>query len=120
MLARGLTTFAEQPDRVDGPPTRSDCHAWSASPLYEFLSTTCGIQPAEPGFRSVRIEPAFGPLTTVSGTVPHPLGNIVVQFQKTVTGGLTGTVTLPEKLTGTVRWQGKSVPLKGGVQSVSL
>ncbi len=115
MLARGLTTFAEQPD-----PTRSDCHAWSASPLYEFLSTTCGIQPAEPGFRSVRIEPALGNLTSVNGTVPHPLGNIVVAFQKTATGGLTGTVTLPAKLSGTLRWQGKTVALTGGAQTISL
>jgi alpha-L-rhamnosidase len=52
MLARGLTTFAERPD-----PTRSDCHAWSASPLYEFLATVCGVEPASPGFKTVRIEP---------------------------------------------------------------
>ena len=115
MLALGLTTFAEQPE-----PTRSDCHAWSASPLYAFLSTTCGIQPAEPGFRSVRIEPALGNLTSVNGTVPHPLGNIVVQLQKTAAGGLTGTVMLPEKLSGTLRWRGKTKVLTGGEQRIAL
>ena len=120
MLALGLTTFAEQPDRIDGPSSRSDCHAWSASPLYEFLSITCGIRPAEPGFTSVTIEPAFGDLTRVEGKMPHPLGDIAVQFQKTATGGLTGSVTLPEKLTGTLRWKGKTVQLKGGLQTVSL
>ena len=115
MLALGLTTFAEQPE-----PTRSDCHAWSASPLYELLSITCGIRPAEPGFTSVNIEPSFGDLTRVEGKMPHPLGEVSVQFQKTPTGGLTGTVTLPEKLTGTLRWRGKSVQLKSGMQTVSL
>ena len=120
MLAIGLTTFAEQPDRSDGPSTRSDCHAWSASPLYEFLSITCGIRPAEPGFRSVRIEPFLSDLTTVDGRMPHPLGEIAVQFQKTLTGGLTGRVTLPENLTGTLRWRGKTMVLKGGEQAVSL
>lgn len=120
MLALGLTTFAEQPDRIAGPSTRSDCHAWSASPLYEFLSTTCGIQPAEPGFRSVRIEPAFGVLTSINGTVPHPLGDIVVACQKTATGGLTGVVTLPAKLSGTLRWNGKTIKLTGGRQPVAL
>ena len=50
MLKRGLTTFAERPE-----PTRSDCHAWSASPNYDLLATVCGIRPGGPGFRSVRI-----------------------------------------------------------------
>ncbi len=115
MLTLGLTTFAEQPE-----PTRSDCHAWSASPLYEFLSITCGIRPAEPGFRSVRIEPFLGSLTDVDGRMPHPSGDIVVQFQKTPAGGLTGSVTLPGNLTGTLRWRGKSMLLTGGQQVVSL
>ena len=115
MLTLGLTTFAENPE-----PTRSDCHAWSASPLYEFLSITCGIRPGEPGFKTVRIEPSLGDLTTVDGKMPHPLGDIVVQFQKTATGGLTGNVTLPPNLTGTLRWKGKTLPLKSGKQSVSL
>lgn len=115
MLAIGLTTFAENPE-----PTRSDCHAWSASPLYELLSITCGIRPAEPGFKSVRIEPYLGNLTTVNGRMPHPLGDIAVQFQKTATGGLTGTVTLPTNVTGTLRWKGKALPLKAGQQTVTL
>lgn len=115
MLGMGLTTFAENPE-----PTRSDCHAWSASPLYEFLSMTCGIRPAEPGFKSVRIEPYLGDLTTVNGQVPHPLGAIVVQFQKTASGGLSGTVTLPANLSGTLRWKSKTIPLKAGSQSISL
>ena len=120
MLALGLTTFAEQPDRIDGPSSRSDCHAWSASPLYEFLATTCGIRPAEPGFKSVQIEPSFGDLTTMQGKMPHPLGEIAVQFQKTATGGLTGEINLPATLTGMLRWNGKTLALKGGKQFVNL
>ncbi|QMW03426.1 alpha-L-rhamnosidase-related protein [Spirosoma foliorum] len=115
MLAIGLTTFAENPE-----PTRSDCHAWSASPLYEFLSTTCGIRTAEPGFKSVRIEPFMGDLTSVEGKMPHPSGEIAVQFQKSPTGALTGSVTLPTNLSGTLRWKGKTMPLKAGKQTVSL
>ncbi|RYG15015.1 MAG: alpha-L-rhamnosidase, partial [Chitinophagaceae bacterium] len=41
MIKTGLTTFAENPD-----PSRSDCHAWSASPNYDFLATICGITPS--------------------------------------------------------------------------
>lgn len=115
MLAMGLTTFAEQPE-----PTRSDCHAWSASPLYEFLSTVCGINPAEPGFRSVRIEPFLGSLNFAEGQMPHPSGEIAVRFEKTPTGGLKGFISLPMNLTGTLIWKGKTMALKGGKQEISL
>lgn len=115
MLAMGLTTFAEQPE-----PTRSDCHAWSASPLYEFLSTTCGITPAEPGFRTVQVEPFLGPLNFAEGQMPHPAGDITVRFEKTATGGLRGNVTLPSGLTGTLLWKGKKLALKSGRQEVNV
>ncbi|MCY7360353.1 MAG: alpha-L-rhamnosidase, partial [Rudanella sp.] len=115
MLAMGLTTFAENPE-----PTRSDCHAWSASPLYAFLSTVCGINPAEPGFRSVRIEPFLGNLNFAEGQMPHPSGEIAVRFEKTPVGGLKGTISLPMTLTGTLLWKGKTLPLRGGKQEVSL
>jgi alpha-L-rhamnosidase len=115
MLGIGLTTFAENPE-----PTRSDCHAWSASPLYEFLSTVCGINPASPGFRTVCIEPYFGGLQFVEGKMPHLSGEISVRFEKTTSGGLTGTIRLPPNLTGTLRWKQKEIPLKAGQQLVRI
>ncbi len=51
MLARGLTTFAEVVDRP-GAPSRSDCHAWSASPNIEIFRTVLGVDSAAPGFRA--------------------------------------------------------------------
>ncbi|HEX9958214.1 MAG TPA: alpha-L-rhamnosidase C-terminal domain-containing protein, partial [Fibrella sp.] len=115
MIANGLTTFAEQPE-----PTRSDCHAWSASPVYEFLSTVCGINPAEPGFRSVRIEPYLGTLPRVEGSLPHPAGTIAVRFEKGPNNTLRGEVTLPTGVPGTLRWQGRTQQLKPGKQAVNL
>jgi hypothetical protein len=114
MLARGLTTFAERPD-----PTRSDCHAWSASPLYEFLATVCGVEPASPGFRTVRIEPHLGYLTHVQGTVPHPAGDIKVAFTR-MGKGIEGEVTLPPGLSGNFLWQGRGLPLHPGRQPIRL
>ncbi|WP_128543121.1 family 78 glycoside hydrolase catalytic domain [Larkinella soli] len=114
MLAIGLTTFAENPE-----PTRSDCHAWSASPNYEFLATVCGINPASPGFQSVIITPYLGDLQFAEGSMPHPAGEIAVRFDKTATG-LKGTVTLPPGLTGTLKWRGKTVALKEGRQDLTL
>ncbi|HVK97380.1 MAG TPA: alpha-L-rhamnosidase N-terminal domain-containing protein, partial [Flavisolibacter sp.] len=84
MLDIGLTTFAENPD-----PTRSDCHAWSSSPNYDFFATICGINPDKPGFASVRIEPAMGELKTVNATMPHPDGNISVSLQRKDAKGVT-------------------------------
>ncbi len=114
MLARGLTTFAEKPD-----PTRSDCHAWSASPNYELLATVCGIEPDAPGFKSVRIEPHLGTLTRLDGTVPHPLGPIIVHLE-CHGDKLSGTVTLPAGLTGRFVWRGREITLRAGTQPVAF
>jgi alpha-L-rhamnosidase len=115
MLKLGLTTFAEKPE-----PTRSDCHAWSASPNYDFLATICGIMPAAPGFEQVLIKPALGELTKVSGTMPHPYGKIAVRYNRRVARGITAEITLPERLTGTFIWNGQTKALHSGKQIIVL
>lgn len=107
MLDKGLTTFAENPD-----PARSDCHAWSASPDYDFLATVAGIRPASPGFRTVDVEPALGKLTFIKGQMPHPAGMIIFDLKRKGNDAITGEITLPEGLTGTFRWNGKEIVLK--------
>ena len=114
MLAKGLTTFAEQPD-----PTRSDCHAWSASPVYELLATVCGIEPGSPGFTTVRIEPHLGALQHAEGKVMHPRGEISVALVREK-AGLRATVTLPAGVSGTFDWRGKAVALKPGAQELAF
>jgi hypothetical protein len=114
MLDRGLTTFAEKPD-----PTRSDCHAWSASPVYELLATVCGIEPASPGFAMVRIEPHLGALTHATARMPHPRGEITVALQREG-AGITADISLPEGVTGTFVWSGRSIALRAGAQTVRM
>jgi hypothetical protein len=114
MIAQGFTTF---PEIFKG--TRSDCHAWSASPLYELLATVCGIEPASAGFATVRIEPHLGSLQHAEGKVPHPNGEITAKLQR-VGEGVKAEVTLPEGVTGEFVWQGKSYPLHAGMQTVSI
>jgi alpha-L-rhamnosidase len=113
-LALGLSTFPEKTD-----PTRSDCHAWSASPVFELLSTVCGVEPASAGFRTVRVEPNLGPLHHVSGRVAHPDGSIDVRFDRD-RDHLEGDITLPPGITGAFQWKGSVVPLHGGLQHVSV
>lgn len=114
-LQFGLTTFPENPignRSVVG--TRSDCHAWSATPCYDLLAIVCGIEPAQPGFKTVKIQPAMGKLNWLKGSMPHPKGQIIVELKKQNTNGLKGEVQLPEGLTGDLLWKDKSMFLKSG------
>ncbi len=113
MLKLGLTTFAEKPE-----PTRSDCHAWSASPNYDLLATVCGIEPDAPGFKSVRLAPHLGSLQWVKARMPHPRGEIAVHLQRQGKIGLTGEVILPEGVNGKFLWNGKAQTLKAGKQQI--
>jgi hypothetical protein len=110
MLSEGLTTWAEHPE-----PSRSDCHAWSAHPALDLLRVVAGIRPGSPGFTTVLISPALGPLTHVHARHPHPLGDIVVTYDKTA-NGLTADITLPAHVTGEFRWKGATRALVGGNQ----
>lgn len=113
MLALGLSTFAERPE-----PSRSDCHAWSASPVYELLATVCGVEPASPGFRTVRIEPNLGRLKRVDGAVPHPSGMIRLALKRTG-GSLAGTIELPGGLSGTYVHGERTILLKPGRNEIA-
>jgi alpha-L-rhamnosidase len=114
MLKNGLTTFAEKPD-----PTRSDCHAWSASPEYDFLATICGIIPDAPGFKKVKIQPALGELTEVKGSMPVADGMITVMLTRKGKNGIEGEISLPQNVSGRFLWHGKEIPLHAGKQKIN-
>lgn len=115
MLAIGLTTFAERPD-----PTRSDCHAWSASPNYDLLATVVGIEPGTSGFRTVRMRPNLGSLEWVEGKMPHPDGEISFKLKRNGKVGLNGEVVLPKGIAGSFEWNGKIIKLEPGIQKIRL
>ena len=115
MLSRGLTTFAEKPD-----PTRSDCHAWSASPNYELLASVAGIEPSSPGFRTVHIAPHLGSLEWVKGSMPHPNGEIAVDLKREGTSGIAGSIRLPAGIAGDFEWNGAKLALHAGDQQVHV
>jgi alpha-L-rhamnosidase len=52
--------------------TRSDSHAWTSHPIYDLLTLVAGIEPASPGFATVRIAPHLGALPSLKATYPHP------------------------------------------------
>lgn len=108
MLRDGLTTWSEW----NGPDTRSDCHAWGASPNFEIFRTLVGIDSAAPGFRRVRIAPNIGSLKHVSASMPHPKGQITVDYRNEAR--FSADVTLPEGISGEFIWAGSSKPLHAG------
>ena len=68
MLSLGLSTFPETPE-----PTRSDCHAWSAHPLYHYFASILGMRPTEPLCQKIKLTPpAIYP--NISPSLPESLG----------------------------------------------
>ncbi len=121
MLRMGFTTWPEQPD-----PTRSDCHAWSASPNYDLLTVVAGIAPATPGFSRVRIAPHLGRiaphlgrLTHLDVSMPHRAGDIHALYQRDGQEW-SATITLPANLSGDFVWAGKTIALHPGEQVLHL
>lgn len=115
MIKIGLTTFAEKPE-----PARSDCHAWSASPLYDYFAIICGITPDSPQFKTIKIEPSLGDLKQISGSMPHPNGEIKIELQRQGKIGLKGEVIIPRNITGIFKWGGKEIVLRGGSQLIDI
>ena len=115
-IAMGLTTWAETSNLVT---TRSDCHAWGASPNIEFFRTLLGIDSAAPAFAKVKIEPHLGDIQQIGGTMPHPQGQIKVSYKKSG-NVLKAEVELPTGVSGTLRYQGKDYPLKGGLNTYNV
>ncbi len=114
MVSLGLTTWAETPE-----PTRSDSHAWSAHPNYDFLTIVAGIRPATPGFGTVTVAPHLGALKHVSAAMPSPKGMIEAEYtveQSTVRA----VIALPASLSGELLWNGKNLKLHEGKQELRL
>jgi len=99
--------------------TRSDSHAWTSHPIYDLLTLVVGIEPASPGFASVRIAPHLGKLPSLTAAYPHPDGMIDVKYQKQGSG-IDATVSLPGKLSGEFVFNGKRQPLKVGVNHITI
>jgi hypothetical protein len=112
LLPLHFSTWPEMPG-----DTRSDSHAWTSHPIYDLLTLVAGVEPASPGFATVRIAPHLGTLPSLTATYPHPLGEIKVDYRRQGSG-LDATVTLPGNLTGSFVLNGKSWALKSGVNHI--
>ena len=115
-ISMGMTTWAEMSDINK---SRSDCHAWGSSPNIEFFRTILGIDSDDYGFSKVKIEPHLGDIKNISGKIPHPNGFVAASY-KLDAGKWFIEITLPEQTSGILVWQGKTIPLKVGLNKFAL
>ena len=114
MIDLGMTTWAEQPE-----PTRSDSHAWSAHPDYDFLTIIAGIRPKTADFAAVSIKPCLGALKHVSAGMPTPKGMVEVEYVIEDSGVKT-IISMPPGVSGEFVWKGKAQALHEGRQELIL
>lgn len=104
----GFKTTPEAPN-----PTRSDCHAWGAHPLYHLQSNILGIKPASPGFETVIITPRLYNLEWAKGSLPHPKGCIETNYTQN-NNIINGYIILPKGISGKLIVNNKEISLKPG------
>ncbi|MBI9070214.1 MAG: alpha-L-rhamnosidase N-terminal domain-containing protein [Melioribacteraceae bacterium] len=109
-LSYGLTTFPEH-----HLESRSDCHAWAAHPLYDFLNITCGIKSGSPGFKSVLIKPQPGLLNTFNGEAVHPNGKVTCTYQKDKNNIELFIIEFPHNTEGEFEYKDKKFKLVEGL-----
>lgn len=73
MLDLNCTTWCENPDNP-----RSECHAWSCAPLYEFSSNVLGVKHSFDDI--IMIKPTISNLSFAKGVVPTRFGNITIDW----------------------------------------
>ncbi len=93
LLEQHVTTWPE-----DFVNQRSECHGWSAVPLYELVHVVLGIRPDTPGFASVVIAPHDAFLGDISGSIATPRGLIHVRREVAADGKVTFCIRLPEPI----------------------
>ncbi len=109
----GLKTVLEKPE-----PSRSDCHAWGAHPLYHYYASLLGLRPATTGLRSVVIRPQPGGLAWLRGALPDGRGGEITFDLRFAAGSIGGAIALPEGLTGVLEYAGRQFALQPGSNAI--
>ena len=75
---KGCTTCPEVPVN-----SRSECHAWSAQPIYEFIHHILGLCIEEAGWEKISISPDFSVLKNMNGQLVTLMGILKFMVKKT-------------------------------------
>ena len=104
---------------VPNPDSRSDCHGWGSHPLWHLHTGVAGVRSDAPFYRRVVVDPQPAYLRNIRSKTPTPHGDVALDLA--FDGDrVSGTVSLPEGLTGKFRWLGTDVPLASGANEVKM
>ena len=73
----------------------SFCHGWASGPTAWLSAHVLGIEPVDPGCKTVRITPHLGNLEWAEGAFPTPYGVIEVSHSRRADGSVVSQVKLP-------------------------
>ncbi|MGN0851896.1 MAG: alpha-L-rhamnosidase C-terminal domain-containing protein, partial [Kiritimatiellia bacterium] len=108
------TTFETQ-----ASDSRSDCHAWSACPIYFWHTAFAGVTPSSPFFKTAIVAPQPAEMKRISAKTPHPRGVVETRLEF-ANGGVSGSVTLPPETSGVFVWDKRRIPLKEGKNDLDI
>ena len=119
-VRQDLKTPLESPDSGERErEARSDCHAWGSHPLVFMQRGLAGVMSAAPFFGRVRVAPCPGPLRFIRSRTSHPKG--FVETDLVFEGDrVSGTVSLPEGVTGEFVWKGHVQQLQSGSNTLQI
>lgn len=109
LLDRGYTTCPEEPQNE-----RSECHAWSALPIYEFMRSIAGVHAEQGDWNSIIIQPHLNDLPDLEGCASTPKGSVEFSYRREE-GRWSYKIRIPEGVTGCfIAPDGEQSELKAG------
>lgn len=94
LIDEGCTTCPETPKDA-----RSECHAWSAQPMYELMAVIAGIRSKGVGYKEVIIQPHMEYLPDLQGEMITEQGMIEFSYER-VNNRRTYHIVLPQQMIG--------------------
>jgi len=76
----------------------SFCHGWASGPTSWLTENVLGITIAEPGCKTLKVEPHLGDLQWAEGTFPTPYGVVKVKHTKLESGEIESEIEAPEEI----------------------
>lgn len=116
LLELDCTTCPETPREA-----RSECHAWSALPMYEMMRTMAGVRCAGLFWEQIEIAPHMMDLRELQGAAVTPKGTIRFHYQTEGNGKARYAFCLPKGVNATfIAPNGQRFALAAGKQEITL